>query len=149
MDDNHFPGVQRLYVNEKVRRHLGGTRTNKEINSMFSSMKKCKNGLYWGVHEKTSHRFIGLVSITPHHDNDDQEISYQFLPEWWGSGYATEVIKQMIDYAFNELQITKLIAETQIANIASCKLLQRVGMMHKTTITRYGAKQAIYYIIAP
>lgn len=74
-----------------------------------------------------NNEFIGLVSLDKHVDGD-KEVSYEFLTAWWGQGYATEVIGQVIKYAFEELEIVKLLAETQTANLSSCKLLERVGM---------------------
>ncbi|WP_238327973.1 GNAT family N-acetyltransferase [Paenibacillus gorillae] len=74
------------------------------------------------------------------------EVSYEFLPDWWGNGYASEVIAMVLDYALNELHISKIIAETQTANIASCRLLEKVGMNLERTVQRYGAEQAIYAI---
>ena len=63
-----------------------------------------------------------------------------------GKGYATEVVKELIGYAFEELRLAKVIAETQTANILSCKLLERVGMELEQKIQRFGAEQAIYAI---
>jgi ribosomal-protein-alanine N-acetyltransferase len=63
-----------------------------------------------------------------------------------GNGYATEVIREIIHYAFNRLDLPKVVAETQIANKPSRSLLERVGMKLETTVRRYGAEQAIYSI---
>jgi [ribosomal protein S5]-alanine N-acetyltransferase len=52
----------------------------------------------------------------------------------------------LIEYAFNELGIQKLVAETQTANIRSCKLLEKVGMIMEQRIIRFGAEQAVYSI---
>lgn len=63
-----------------------------------------------------------------------------------GYGYASEAISQILTYAFNELNLSKVIAETQTANLSSCRLLEKVGMKLEQTILRYGAEQAIYGI---
>ena len=39
-----------------------------------------------------------------------------------------------------------MIAETQTANILSCKLLERVGMKLEQKIQRFGTEQTIYAI---
>ncbi|MGK7949496.1 MAG: hypothetical protein AB4368_12020 [Xenococcaceae cyanobacterium] len=36
------------------------------------------------------------------------------------------------------------LAETQIANIASCRLVERMGMRLERTVERFGAKQGIF-----
>ncbi|MFT9496528.1 GNAT family N-acetyltransferase [Anaerosolibacter sp.] len=84
--------------------------------------------------------------INKHHDGFSTEVSYQFMPQYWGCGYAEEVIKRIINYAFDELTIKKLVAETQSVNKASCKLLQKVGMSLEQIVSRYGAEQYIFGI---
>lgn len=103
---------------------------------------------YWSVCEKQTGDFIGMISVDLHHDDNDLELSYQFLPDWWGRGYATEAVQAIIHFAFRELKISRLVAETQSANIPSCRLLQRVGMKFEKNVMRFGAEQAIYFIEA-
>lgn len=142
--------VKKLYVDEEVRRFLGGTRQENSIEIVLKEMlNSSADSFYWIVREKRTDNFIGLVSLDPHHDGVDYEISYQFLPSWWGKGYATEVAHLIIKYALNELNLSKVIAETQTANTPSCRLLERLGMELERTINRFGAEQAIYSIKSP
>jgi ribosomal-protein-alanine N-acetyltransferase len=46
---------------------------------------------------------------------------------YWGQGYATEAVTLMRDYAFDKLNLHKLTANAYAANLASVKLLQKVG----------------------
>ncbi|MDJ0636087.1 MAG: GNAT family N-acetyltransferase [Xenococcaceae cyanobacterium MO_188.B29] len=87
---------------------------------------------------------IGIVSLGKHHNNIDTEISYQLLPEWWGKGYGTEAVQAVLNHALTVLGLPRVIAETQIANIASCRLLERMGMRLEGTVERFGAKQGIF-----
>lgn len=142
-----YADVKKLFVNQDVRKFLGGIRDEESIQVVLDDMlNPSGNSFYWVVREKQSDNFIGLVSLDPHHEGSYLEISYQLLPIWWGKGYATEVVKLIIDYALNELNLTKVVAETQTANKSSCKLLERVGMEFERNIIRFGAEQAIYSI---
>ncbi|MNN68748.1 hypothetical protein D3C81_1844810 [compost metagenome] len=51
-----------------------------------------------------------------------------------------------MDYAFKELKLSKLVAETQKANKASCRLLTKLGMSIEESIYRFGAEQYIFSI---
>jgi ribosomal-protein-alanine N-acetyltransferase len=142
-----YQDIKDLYVNEKVRKYLGGTRKEESIKASFINMLiPAIYSHYWNVREKSTNNFIGLISLDVHHDGISTEVSYQFLPQWWGAGYATEVVKEVINYAFNKLNLQEVLAETQIVNIASCKLLERVNMRFRETVQRFGAEQAIYCI---
>lgn len=142
-----FEEVKEVFLNHEVRKYLGGIVEEKSIEAALDGMNNRREEfLYWVVREKAANHFMGLVSLDQHHDGVDTEISYQFLPKWWGAGYAAEVVQVIIHYALTELGLPKVIAETQTANTASCRLLERLGMNLEKTITRFGAEQAIYSI---
>nr|WP_207751287.1 GNAT family N-acetyltransferase [Anaeromonas frigoriresistens] len=147
VQNSDYEEVRKLYFDEKVRKFLGGIVSNERYNSSFYNMiTSDKNSFYWVVRLKNNSEFIGLVSLDKHHDGFSTEISYQFMPQYWGYGYAEEVIKRIINYAFDELNIKELVAETQSANRASCKLLKKLGMSLRQTVTRFGEKQHIFGI---
>lgn len=139
--------VEKIYENQEVRKFLGGIRLMDSIKEIVEEMLNSnQESYYWVVREKQTESFIGLVSLDLHHEEVYQEVSYQFLPHWWGKGYASEVITVIINYALNELHLPKIIAETQTANKASCRLLEKLGMKLEQTTYRFGAEQSIYSI---
>lgn len=147
LQQSDYIDVERIYENEKVREFLGGIRQEDSIRVIFEEMLNAnRESFYWVVREKQSDSFIGLVSLDLHHEEVYQEISYQFLPHWWGRGYASEVVAVIIDFALNELHFSKVVAETQTANKDSCKLLERLGMKLERIVFRFGAEQSIYSI---
>ncbi|WP_285853671.1 GNAT family N-acetyltransferase [Oceanobacillus luteolus] len=137
--------VKNLFVNPDVRKYLGGIRDEASIGEVMQSMlAPSDTDFYWAVRERHTDSFIGLISLNPHHDGLFLEVSYQLHPTWWGKCYGTEVVQPIIGYAFNELNQEKLIAETQTANKASRRLLEKVGMQLESKVIRFGAEQAIY-----
>jgi ribosomal-protein-alanine N-acetyltransferase len=149
LQESDYENIKSLYVSEEVRKYLGGTINEEEVfRAKFNEMLEelTKDSFHWVVTNKNSGEFLGLITLDRYYDDINMEVSYQFLPEWWGNGYATEVIREIIQYAFNRLDLPKVVAETQIVNRLSCNLLERVGMKLEKTTQRYGAKQAIYSI---
>ena len=139
--------VMKLYTDAKVRHFLGGVVDEKTIRYKFWEMLKPNSEAhYWVIRAKDSSSLkeIGIVSLTQHHNNIDTEVSYQLLPEWWGKGYGTEVVGAIVSYALTVMNLPRVVAETQMANTASCRLLESVGMRLERTVERFGAKQIIY-----
>lgn len=140
-DDRH--SFVALMGDPEVRRFLGGALDAATINERFAnrimSDKTC-----WVVVRKADDAFIGTVKLSLHHDAQDIEVSYQFLPGVKGCGYATESVRRVIDYALQQLRLPRIVAETQIANTASRRLLERLGMLPDRELERFGAKQIIY-----
>ncbi|WMJ87430.1 GNAT family N-acetyltransferase [Anaerocolumna sp. MB42-C2] len=56
------------------------------------------------------------------------EIGYKLLKEFWNNGYATEAVKAVAIYLFEQIQIHKLIAFANSDNMKSEHVLQRIGM---------------------
>jgi ribosomal-protein-alanine N-acetyltransferase len=78
---------------------------------------------------KTDRVLIGDIGF--HGEPDEQgavEIGYSIVPEYRNQGYATEMVKALIRWAFQEPDIKIITAETLKDNIASIKVLTKAGM---------------------
>lgn len=140
-----FDHVVKLRTSTKVRQFLGGPVKRKKMESRFSKMLEPDELIHrWAIRTKADDSFIGLVTLDKHPNGKDTAISYELLPEWWGQGYATEAVRAAIDRALNDLGLRRVVAETQTANIASRRLLERLSMCLEKTVERFGAEQVIY-----
>jgi len=140
-----FSDIQMLYVDEKVRRYLGGIVNESLFKDRFMGMLEPKDKtIYWVARSRETDKFIGLVSLDPHHDDTETEISYQIMPGWWGIGIGAEVVGAVLNYGFGTMKLSRVIAETQMKNSASCKLLEKLGMQEEKRVERFGEMQIIY-----
>ncbi len=55
------------------------------------------------------------------------ELGYWLGTEFWGKGYATEAVRAVIDYAFEELQHDGLQAGARVTNPTSRRVLEKCG----------------------
>ena len=92
---------------------------------------------------------MGIVELDGHHDGEDVEISYLLLPEYQGQGHGTEAVREAIGFAFQSTGLQRLVAETQSLNLASVRLLARVGMTLEREAVPFGAQQGIFFIARP
>jgi ribosomal-protein-alanine N-acetyltransferase len=61
-------------------------------------------------------------------DSEGQvEIGYSILPQFQGFGYATEVARALVDWAFSHSEVACVIGETDPANAASIRVLRKLG----------------------
>ena len=143
----HVEKAVRLFTDDRVRRYLGGTLSVELAVEKLNSWLNNKNDLYLTVSLLENGDFVGIISLTDHHDGEHKELSYQFMPEFWGRGLAFESISKTLDFLKTNTDITTLIAETQSKNIASCKLLERLGFSLADNVMRFGENQKIYKIV--
>jgi len=82
-----------------------------------------------GICLKATNELIGDVGI--HFlplDNWQVEIGFTISPKHQGKGFATEAVKQLLNYLFANLGKHRVIASVDPANTASIRLLERIGM---------------------
>jgi [ribosomal protein S5]-alanine N-acetyltransferase len=56
------------------------------------------------------------------------EIGYEIASEYWNRGYATEIVRGMLDFAFAHADVKTVMAHTLGTPNASNNVLQKVGM---------------------
>jgi len=64
------------------------------------------------------------------------EIGFIFHPDVWGSGFALEAIRPLLDRAFNVHALRSVTAEVDPCNEASLRLLDRLGFYRTGTRER-------------
>jgi [ribosomal protein S5]-alanine N-acetyltransferase len=101
------------------------------IKSYLTDLKEDTSLLGWGVWfviEKESGRIIGDIGFKGKPVDETVEVGYGIIPSVQGKGYATEGVKEIIDWAFSTNLVRKVIAECSDDNIASIRVLEKLNM---------------------
>jgi len=90
-----------------------------------------KHGFSLGsVFEKKTGNFIGrsgLIYLGFEDTQPEIEIAYALLKPYWGQGYASELVKVLVDWGFKNLPIGKLVAVINPGNERSRRVLEKSG----------------------
>jgi len=133
-----------------VWNYLGGSSTANFHRANIENLEKhLPDPKRWIIRDKKDNSFLGYLSLGSHHDGEDTELSYLLLSKYWGNGYASEAASEIVRYVFNERKLKRLVAETQSANLVSCKLLEKLGFYKLKVLTRFNAEQTLYAIDNP
>lgn len=88
-----------------------------------------KNNLgRWAIHTKDNMNFIGWCGLKYRPEIDEIDLGYRFMQKAWGKGFATEAAQHTLDYGLNDLQLKLITGRAHIENIASIKVLEKIGM---------------------
>ena len=94
--------------------------------------------------------FIGKVVLDrrdpsrPGHiseSGDELEVSYTFLPVYWGRGFATEAVEAALGWAAAACNDNEVVLCTQTANEASLRLALRLGFSETERFEEFGTEQ--------
>ena len=79
----------------------------------------------------TKKRVSSIFSADPvdlEHTTIEFELGYALKERFRGHGYATEAVLQLINWAFSEGKVRRVLARTSLDNHASIKMMTRIGM---------------------
>ena len=132
--ENDYPLYSRLVFNEQVMRmNLGRVFTEEEAALFFQMVLRCNDadselGYYKVFSGQGGDRvYLGLGALNWNDDCNAAEIEYMLLPPYWHQGYGTELARLLLQKAEEACGATEVVAITAPANIASKRLLERVG----------------------
>lgn len=94
----------------------------------YSNYKKDGFGR-WAVYLKKDNRFIGWCGFRKN-EGEWIDLGFRFLKKEWGNGYATEAAKGCIEFGFNQLGIIEIVGRAVKDNLASIRVLEKVGMKY-------------------
>jgi len=108
------------YIERDINKNL------EDIRQFIELVKK--NNFYFTINTIVPSEFIGTITLwNIDRSTNYAEIGYELLPQFQGKGLMSEAVKSILDYAFNEAGFEYIEAYTHRENIASKKLLERVG----------------------
>lgn len=80
---------------------------------------------------------IGL-RITP--DDQRAELGYWIGKPYWGQGFCTEAARAIIGFGFECLELNRIYAHHFARNVASGRVMQKVGMSHEGHLRQHVKK---------
>ena len=99
---------------------------------------------YWVVHLKKEKIPVGVVTMIKKDYLPFHDIGFAFLEKYQGKGYAFEATERIISYAMNELKMENIAAVTNLENIRSIQLLEKLGLHFHDIIENNGENLNLY-----
>lgn len=102
---------------------------------------------HWAAVEKSLGRAIGACGFNLFEGGPQLELVYHFARQYWGRGYATEAARACLRYAFEKLHAPSVIASINAENLASQRVLEKIGFRYDAS-KRVGNAEEKFYVAA-
>ena len=142
--ENDIKDLYLIYSNKKVMKYMqaAAIKNLKDAENIYKSYKKMyrnKNGFRWGVRLQTNpNKLIGTFALHYYSKKNKRvEMGADLKPEYWNKGYSSEIVKKMINFAFEKLNIERLELRCLPENYPSKKIAEKFGFKYEGTLRNY------------
>ena len=127
-----------LLGNAAVTRHIEGRPISRAevaegtLPEILRQYRELPHGMgRFAAVDKATGTFVGWFSLRPANSrglDGGTEIGYRMLPAHWGQGLATEGARALVDSAFRDLGVDRVVATTMTVNAGSRRVLEKAGL---------------------
>lgn len=137
-----------LFQDTRVSRWIGdGPQSEVEDRELFGRVftKVYAQNAFdvWAV--RLDGALVGHAEIKPAQIVDGFELVYALAEPAWGRGLGTEVAEAIVDYGFTELGLTEVHATVAEPNVASIRLLRKIGFRHVRDIEEDDGRTVVVF----
>lgn len=98
----------------------------------------------WAVVLTATGEFIGWCGLRYIADDEEYDLGYRFIEEYWGHGYATEAARSVLDYGHKTLPGARIVAKALVENTASIRVIEKIGMRFERYLQEHGGLAVLY-----
>jgi ribosomal-protein-alanine N-acetyltransferase len=104
----------------------------------------------WAFRDSADGRFVGRGGLYNARvgGNDEVELAYALVAEYWNRGLATEMAEAMLAIAFERLGLTDVVCFTLATNRASQRVMEKAGFEYERDVVHAGLPHVLYRIRA-
>ncbi len=98
----------------------------------------------WACVDRSTARVVGSAGLKRLPDLNEVDLGFRFLPASWGQGYATEAGRAILAYGFDVLQLPRIIGLVDAGNVASIRVLDKLGLRAQGCIQYHDDPTLLY-----
>ena len=98
----------------------------------------------WACVSRESGQVIGFCGLKYLDELGVVDVGYRFLPRFWGQGLATEACSASLAYGFDVLGLARIVGLVLPENVASIRVLEKLGMTLEGEIEFAGLRALQY-----
>jgi [ribosomal protein S5]-alanine N-acetyltransferase len=144
--------IHAVYADPEVMRYVGhgphrtSADTKRALRGYADALAARGYG-FLAVVERESGEVIGDAGLHPLAGRGpDVELGYTLARWAWGRGYATELGRALVQHAFAELRVPRVVAQVEPDNHASRHVLEKLGMTARETRMAFGRPHLLYVV---
>ncbi len=135
------PIFEQYVRDEEVTKYLTW-QPHKNLKETKEFLRRCvsvwKDGTAfpWSIIRKTDKQFLGMIEIVGI-DHSGLNVGYVLAKKFWGKGYISEALKEIINWGLAQDDIFRVWAFCDVENTASAKVMEKAGMQREGILRKW------------
>jgi ribosomal-protein-alanine N-acetyltransferase len=143
----HLDGLHRIFGDPRVGETMAGVKSLETLREWVA-----REDEHWERHGYGLWAFFigdhlvarGGLMPTEVHGEPAVEVAWAVLPVYWGRGLATELAEASLRVAFGDLGLGEVVAYTLPTNVASRRVMEKLGMAYVGDIEHAGLPHVLH-----
>lgn len=89
----------------------------------------------WVITRRSDEQILGMIELRA--AGFKAELGYVIARRFWGSGFASEAARVVVDWAIGRAGVYRVWAVCDVDNVASARVLEKAGMTLEGTLRRW------------
>lgn len=127
-----FENLYQINSNPEIMRYIRSPETREQtqesLKKIIDDYEKFPALGRLAIIEKSTNTFIGLCLLRHYEIDGEIEAGYVLTKQYWGKGYATEAMQELLRYGFDDMKFDCIVAVCMPTNEASWRVMEKVGM---------------------
>ncbi len=140
--------LHKLYSDKAIMQYIRPVLTIEETKQIFDKQiveySEGDNVGRYLIIEKSSNSFVGIFLLRKPENRNGVEIGYAFRLQDWGKGFATEIVKEGVQYIFTTTDFSLIYAFTNMKNVNSKNVLIKSGFSFLENTTEDGEELNVF-----
>ena len=135
------PVIHQLYATDPAVAKYMTWRPHRNLDETLEFLRRCErvwaegSAYPWTLWTKDDGEFAGLIEIRVNASSVD--LGYALSRRRWRQGLMSEAVTSVIEWALAQPPIYRVWATCDIENVASARVLERVGMQREGVLRRW------------
>ena len=150
--DDDLDAYAAISADQGVMRYVGGVRSREETwraIAVYAGHWVIRGYGLWAVQRRADGALLGRVGLWNPEGWPGEEIGWKLGRAAWGQGYATEAARAAMTWAWDVLELPRLISVIDPRNERSIAVARRLGMTHVREWELHGDRGLVYEIERP
>lgn len=137
------PVLYKYWSDEEVTKYMNilsfeSIKQAEDMIAFLNSLSVEGKAFRWSIICKSNKQILGTCGFNNwDKENQRAEIGYELGKEHWGQGFMTEALSALISHGFEMMELNRIQALAEPANVLSRKILMKLGFKEEGLLRQY------------